>query len=676
MKKLKKLTSLLLALLMILNTFLPITVLALNIENGIILTFSVTGDHTVSEQDGHLVIDNNYVDPKNLTTEYYLVECNNNICTMSIDNTISSVSLNISENDVFSLSAGEQVVNNNTVFTESTNISVENPISNEQSEQEYSYDENELSLTITLNMSNNAPENFIFQTNGNNTEISVTDGENSSFIGLDDNAHEPVLQQDTYVTVSNDKKSATIKVYNNNDGIFMVTSGDSIFQIDGYSGAYEIIRNDGSYTISEWIHEAPFDGNVILVWQCAQNACKKQINLENPETMTYILDSTISDGTNTFNVNTALENLDKVGFVLPSDLDEWEADYKTINNLSDEQYDFKNIDVGLLLNGRMQEIQRVWEENGTCSYTDVPGEFEQCVDQHANPTIVDKGLNRLSNGQTVGNNSITSFGDNMFKVTLYGSDYAAIKEDTTNLKYQIDRFETMYSDSTDISGSTKENPIVLETLLMEGKTVISSNGVAGVVFKSVKPLDTPRGAIDVEEISTGKFEITFNSNFYDRTIFEITDINNNKYYVRIVRSAISISIHNGDPIINKTNAYIEVKLYFDKDTSWEDYEVNATIVHQDGSFEKTTLENLKAIDIGGGNVYYVYEKEDGINLKLASFGLDLIGDEEYLDSIQGIYVNVRKSGTTEETYAGTYAGNGRGIYINGEEEYPFIDYTK
>lgn len=116
-------------------------------------------------------------------------------------------------------------------------------------------------------------------------------------------------------------------------------------------------------------------------------------------------------------------------------------------------------------------------------------------------------------------------------------------------------------------------------------------------------------------------------------------------------------------------------LSFDNQTSWDDYEVNATLVMKDGSYKKTTLENLRAIDIGGGNVFYVDHMEGGTNFDIASFGLDLT--EEELNNIEGVYVNVRKSGSTDENYAGTYAGNGRGIYIGFDDHgNPIIDYSK
>jgi hypothetical protein len=690
MKIVKKLTSISLSLIMLLNMFLPMTVLAQGEQpeyheyqaGGPVLSFSIAGDHTLEENGGHLVIDGNIVDPRsgqnNLDTQYYRVNCENNACTMSIDTSIESVSLNFVA-EAYSLLSGETVLSPDTVFTENTNITVGNPVNNtnnNNNQQPYTYNENELSFTITLNMSNNIPQNFSFETNEINTRLEVTDGEHHTFLGIENGQHQEVQEQNIHVELSQDHKSAIIKIYNTDAGVMFSTPGDGIFNIDNYSGAYDLITQDTTLTIIEREQQAPFDGKVLLIWQCGNEACKHEFNLTEPQTMSYFLDSTITDdqdSTRKFDLKKAINGEIDGAYVLPNDLAEWETIYSQENS----SYNFRTVDLGLMLHGRMQEIEHELEQNGTCEHTGNPGEFEHCVDEHAHPTIVDRGLSaHLSNGQEMGANSHIAYGDNIFKITVYTEDYVGLKEDESTYNYRRDRFESMYSESKDISGTTKENPYVLDTLLIEGKAIISSNNINGVEFKEVKALNVPEGAVEITKISDGKFQIKFNSNFYDRTIFEITDTNNTKYYVRIVRSIVSVSVHNNDPIINKNNMFVEVDLLFDDNQSWEDYEVNATIVSKDGTYKKETLTNLGAIDIGGGNVFYVQEKDFGQNLKIASFGLDLDGDEHYFESIEGIYINVRKSGSTDENYAGTYAGNGRGLFITGSEYGPIIDYSK
>ena len=688
MKKLKKLTSISLAVLMILNTFLPITVLALDTTNGIVLSFSVThqGHSMEKRNDNYLYIDGNKIEPTDENLEVdndYVVACGNNTCTMSFDNAVTSVSLQLGGIDAFTLRAQGQVMNNETVLTQSEAISIEDPYNpnqnnnnNNNQSQPYTYDESKLSFTLTFNISNSAPQNFEFVTNEINTQLKVTNGERDTFLGIEDNAHQGVSESHIYVTVSQDKKSATVKIYEQDAGVMLSTPGDGLFEIDNYSGAMNLVTTNQTFSIIEKEAQEPFDGKVLLIWQCGEEACKHEFTLAEPQTMSYFLDSDIADkddSTRKFDLKKALNGEIKAGYALPSDLEAWETEYSGTNS----NYNFRTVDLDLLLDGRMREIEQQYLDAGTCEYTGVPGEFEQCVDEHAHPTIVDRGISgRISNGQEMGNNSHIAYGDNMFKITIYTEDYVGLKEDESTYNYRRERFETMYSESKDISESTKENPYILDTLLIEGKTVISSNGLNGVEFKEIKALDVPEGAVTITKISDGKFKIEFNSNFYDRTIFEITDTNNNKYYVRMVRSIIEISVHNGNPVINKNNTYVEVDLLFDDRQSWDDYEVNATIAFKDGTYKKQALTNLRAIDKGGANVYYVEEVQFGEHLKTAAFGLDLDGDEHYFESIDGIYINVRKSGSTEDTYAGTYAGNGRGLFITGSDEGPIVDYSK
>ena len=689
MKKLKKLTSLSLAILMILNTFLPVTVLAINTENGIVLTFSVTHQgHTMEKRDdNYLYIDGNKIEPtdQNLTLgDDYVVACGDTTCTMSFDNAVTSVSLQLGGIDAFTLRAQGQVINNETALTQSENISIEDPFNpnnnnnnnNNNNQQPYEYDESKLSFTLTFNMANNAPQNFEFVTNEINTQLQVTDGEHYSFLGMEDNAHQGVQESHIHVALSNNNKTATVKIYEQANGVMLSTSGNSIFEIDNYSGAFDLVTSNQTFSIIEKEQQDPFDGKVLLIWQCGEEACKHEFTLTNPQTMNYFLDSDITDdedNTRKFDLKKALNGEIAAGYALPADFTEWQTAYLQEN----ANYTFRTVDVALLLNGRMRDIEQQLLDAGTCEYTGTPGEFEQCVDDHAHPTIVDRGVyGRIGNGQEFGANSHISYGDNMFKITVYTEDYVGLKEDESTYNYRRERFATMYSESKDISESTKANPYILDTLLIEGKTIISSNNLNGVEFEEIKALDVPENAVTITKVSDGKFKIEFNSNFYDRTIFEITDTNNNKYYVRIVRSIIDISVHNGNPVINKNNTYVEVDLLFDDQQSWEDYEVNATIAFKDGTYKKETLTNLRAIDKGGANVYYTEEIQFGEHLKTAAFGLDLDGDEHYFESIDGIYINVRKAGSTDETYAGTYAGNGRGLFITGSDEGPIVDYSK
>lgn len=337
-KKLSKLASLTLITTMLLNTFLPMmTVYA---EGEIVLSFSANPTHeghTIGKQDGYLVIDNNFVDPKGLTTESYDVECNDNACTMTFDSEVTSVQLDIDGIDAFSLRAQGQIISDSTTFTSSEGITVEhyfnpnnNNDNNNNNQQPYTYNEEELSFTITLNMSNNMPQNFTFETNNINTRLEVTDGDHHTFIGIENGQHQEVSEENIYVELSQDHKTATIKIYNTAAGVMLSTPGDRNFDIDNYSGAYQLITENTTLTIVEREQEEPFDGKVLLIWQCGEEVCKHEFNLAEPQTMSYFLDTSITDdqdNTRKFDLKKALNGEIDGAYVLPSDLTEWEATY-------------------------------------------------------------------------------------------------------------------------------------------------------------------------------------------------------------------------------------------------------------------------------------------------------------------------------------------------------------
>ena len=81
------------------------------------------------------------------------------------------------------------------------------------------------------------------------------------------------------------------------------------------------------------------------------------------------------------------------------------------------------------------------------------------------------------------------------------------------------------------------------------------------------------------------------------------------------------------------------------------------------------MENAKEIDDGLGNVTYAYEvDEEAINngprgkgLKVANYRISLNQGEE--EHIKAVYINVERKGSTVVSYAGAFAGSGKGIAL-------------
>ena len=212
--------------------------------------------------------------------------------------------------------------------------------------------------------------------------------------------------------------------------------------------------------------------------------------------------------------------------------------------------------------------------------------------------------------------------------------------------YDSETFKT----AIDISGTTAEAPTTLDAFLLEDKVSLKASALGGLEIASIVALDVPEDAVTVS-LREGSYELTFSSNFYDDVVFEITDTDGNTYYVEIVRSVLSANIERDG---------VYVKLYFDAETSWDDYEVLATYAYRDGSTVQKVMENAGRVPINISDWLDANEGEGGQNLKVATFKID---EEGVDDLVEGIYFNVRKVSDSDEVYAGTLTRSGRGIYV-------------
>lgn len=503
------------------------------------------------------------------------------------------------------------------------------------------------------------------------------------FLGIDKGEGGGVPQNDMTAECSNDK---TCTVTLPTQGVRISTPGNRTFDVyksgKKYSGAYTTISENTTFEIRRMEPQYNFTGKTTLIWECNNQeygkTCMHEFTLPtNTTNMNYIDLATVTDDTHNdevFNIGAANQNQDKAGFVINEALEAWEAKYKQVNSV--ETVDYTQIESEYILRGTLQQKLDTLVQAGTCEYG--PGDME-CVEANEAITLLDRGLKLQPIGEPMSPNSYVSYGDNQFKITIYDAEHYAglTKTETAGAKtYVKNEFETASSDSIDISNSTQEHPAFVSTILLNNKVTISSNGLAGVTFSSVETLEeVSENAISIEK-NGNNFIITFNSNFYDRTIFKITDTNNRTYYIRIIRTTLTGDLKGPDEIMQKDNAYLESYFYFDSATSWDDYDVTATIIYRNGNKRIETLSNLGKVDVGGGNVVDVNETSAGENLKVAVFYLDFDGDNPGIteEGLDGIYFNVTYKGSTDDEYMGTFAGNGRGIYYDAEHH--GIDYNK
>ena len=205
-----------------------------------------------------------------------------------------------------------------------------------------------------------------------------------------------------------------------------------------------------------------------------------------------------------------------------------------------------------------------------------------------------------------------------------------------------------YEDEFDIGGTTADKPAVVKASLLNNMVVLSPAGPTGP-YKSVRALNVSEKAVQVNLVD-GMARITFNSNYYDRVVFEVTTINNEVGYVMVARDTLNIENEQG-----KTRA----TLYYTKNNSYKDFQLVANITYNNGNKETKVLDPVKDAINDTNTDPYEYETDgDGENkLKKCQFVLGNTSE------IKSATVNVVKKGATTviDTYKGTFSGSKSGI---------------
>lgn len=254
-----------------------------------------------------------------------------------------------------------------------------------------------------------------------------------------------------------------------------------------------------------------------------------------------------------------------------------------------------------------------------------------------------------------GANSISHMGDMAFRFIAYRSNYLGLQLLNTNNAYKPDFIGGLfYEDHFDISGTTKEKPVIVQASILNDEVIIKNVGPTNF-YKSVKALDVSSKAVSVSNYDRG-FKIKFNSNYYDRVVFEVTTSDNKVGYVMIARDSLNISN------MGREREKIQATLYYTKEHSYKDYQLVANINYKNGSKETKVLNPVKEAEHDTNRDPYEYEAigdfESGENkLKKCQFVL------ENAKNIESVYFTVIKAGATQEsnTYKGTFAGSNDGV---------------
>lgn len=264
-------------------------------------------------------------------------------------------------------------------------------------------------------------------------------------------------------------------------------------------------------------------------------------------------------------------------------------------------------------------------------------------------------------GSINGNNTITTNGGMTFRATIYNDKYEAISFGASKDDYQyFPGFwdETFFSSTVDISGTTKANPAIYQAYLLERTIKLNLGDHSKSNIKSIKALDVNSGAVTIRNTSGNNYEITFNSNYYDKVTFEVTDVANNTYYIKIGRTVMTV-VDNFGP--DTTNPKLISQLYYPTNYDYNDFEVFAKVYYDDGT-SITKKATPTKIGFLNGHEYDSYETDDaGKNLKLAAYSVDV--DENVTNAY---FTVVYKGALNGDTYGGTFAGSGKGANYDVE----------
>ena len=267
-------------------------------------------------------------------------------------------------------------------------------------------------------------------------------------------------------------------------------------------------------------------------------------------------------------------------------------------------------------------------------------------------TDENKGVQLNPTNAKDGANSICSNGDMNFRVTIYRDNYQAIKFGTKVADYTYFPFfwdQTFFTSTVDLSGTSKENPAVYETYLLEPTISfeVGDNSKSNNITK-VEALDVNPNAVTITK-DNGKYIVKFNSNYYDNVVFAITTADGTVSYVMLARMTIRAGDNFG-PDTKDTKAIAE--LYYPTTNNYSDFEMIATIVKKDGTFKTQKIN----VDNNANN-------DGGKGLYMCGYSVDV---NQATD--EGVYFTVLYKGALNgKKYGGTFSGSGKGVYYDIEK---------
>lgn len=281
------------------------------------------------------------------------------------------------------------------------------------------------------------------------------------------------------------------------------------------------------------------------------------------------------------------------------------------------------------------------------------------------------GLDYMPVGEPIENNALVSYGNRQFKAVVYGDDYKGVTiGDLESLDYYPQEWNDWFlrRETYDMGGTTRDESLEIDTLLLQRKINLKlQTDLNDYNVTKIEALDVPENAVLITKKNDGSYDLDFQSNFYDKVVFKVTTDDNKEQFIYINR-------RTTDPWIRTDNGKegIVVETFFDRVKSYNDLDVIARIVNKDGSSKVVHLEAEKGIDDKLGHIIDDYEVDEqtigdehvpkGKGMKRSNFVYAMSKDD--LKKVDKIYINVEYKGSSETTYAGNFAGSGRGDVID------------
>lgn len=370
-----------------------------------------------------------------------------------------------------------------------------------------------------------------------------------------------------------------------------------------------------------------FNGNAYFVWNCGGSICKYRVeNMQgridkdghSEYPINYIKESTVKDGNKVLEISNVVDG----------------GNYFWVWDEAIDQMDSLT---------KWDDLTRYVDEL----------DYDEKRDFVIDPT-----------GAKYANNAINTNGDRCFRATIYDdTKYESIVFGTneSDYTYFLSGWDPdFFNSEVDLSGTTKEEPMYYETYMLEPVLKFSTGSKSNSEIESIKALDVNPGAVTINK-ENGEYTIKFNSNFYDSVIFELTDVNNKKYYLEIKRIVMSAVDNMIDRNQEGAKLKVGVKLTYPSNTSYTDYEVLAEIEYNDGTIKTVKAKNEESTQyiFAIGEFATVKEWEDGKNLKSAAYFVEVSKDVKDIN-----FTVLKKNALNGDSFGGAFAGSGKGFNID------------